>query len=158
MDGGRVPTLRMDAEGREDLICGQPREVLVVGEIPAPRHGAGEVRIRIGASGINPGHIKKRQDAFGYGMSYPRSIPHSDGAGQSIRLARAFRRNEPAGECGVTERNPIAHSAPPRILRWSRWIMLLLSRRMSRWGAPRWCKGPEAQSECAPCNWRAEHA
>jgi NADPH2:quinone reductase len=32
-------------------------------------------------SGINPGDVKKRQDAFGYGMPYPRVIPHSDGAG-----------------------------------------------------------------------------
>jgi NADPH:quinone reductase len=37
---------------------------------------------RIGASGINPGDIKKRQDSFGLGMSYPRVIPHSDGAGK----------------------------------------------------------------------------
>jgi len=61
---------------------GQAREVFVVGEMPDPRPGAGEVRIRIAASGINPGDIKKRQDAFGYGMPYPRVIPHSDGAGQ----------------------------------------------------------------------------
>src|ERR1700758_4456329 len=61
---------------------GPAREVLVVGEMPDPRPGAGEVRIRIAASGINPGDIKKRQDAFGYGMPYPRVIPHSDGAGQ----------------------------------------------------------------------------
>jgi NADPH2:quinone reductase len=47
-----------------------------------PRPGAGEVRIRIAASGINPGDIKKRQDSFGLGMPYPRVIPHSDGAGQ----------------------------------------------------------------------------
>ena len=33
------------------------------------------------ASGINPGDIRKRQDAFDYGMPYPRVIPHSDGAG-----------------------------------------------------------------------------
>ncbi len=43
--------------------------------------GPGEVRVRIAASGINPGDIKKRQNAFGYGMPYPRVIPHSDGAG-----------------------------------------------------------------------------
>ena len=61
---------------------GPAREVLVVGEMPDPRPGAGEVRIRIAASGINPGDIKKRQDSFGYGMPYPRVIPHSDGAGQ----------------------------------------------------------------------------
>ena len=61
---------------------GPAREVLVVGEMPDPHPAAGEVRIRIAASGINPGDIKKRQDAFGYGMAYPRVIPHSDGAGQ----------------------------------------------------------------------------
>jgi NADPH2:quinone reductase len=60
---------------------GPARDVLVVGEMPDPHPGAGEVRIRIAASGINPGDIKKRQDSFGYGMAYPRVIPHSDGAG-----------------------------------------------------------------------------
>ena len=60
---------------------GPAREVLVVGEMPDPRPAAGEVRIRIAASGINPGDIKKRQDSFGLGMPYPRVIPHSDGAG-----------------------------------------------------------------------------
>jgi NADPH2:quinone reductase len=61
---------------------GPASEVLVVGEMPDPRPAAGEVRIRISASGINPGDIKKRQDSFGLGMPYPRVIPHSDGAGQ----------------------------------------------------------------------------
>src|SRR5262249_54480775 len=61
---------------------GAPREVLVVGEMPDPHPGPGEVRIRIAASGINPGDVKKRQDAFRYGMPFPRVIPHSDGAGQ----------------------------------------------------------------------------
>ena len=61
---------------------GPAREVLTVGEIPDPHPAAGEVRIRVAASGINPGEIKKRQNAFGYGMAYPRVIPHSDGAGQ----------------------------------------------------------------------------
>jgi NADPH:quinone reductase len=61
---------------------GPAREVLVVGEMPDPRPGAGEVRIRIAASGINPGDIKKRQDSFGLGIPYPRVIPHSDGAGR----------------------------------------------------------------------------
>lgn len=61
---------------------GPAREVLVVGEMPDPIPAAGEVRIRIAASGINPGDIKKRENTFGLGMSYPRVIPHSDGAGQ----------------------------------------------------------------------------
>ena len=60
---------------------GPAGEVLVVGEMPDIEPGPGEVRIRMIASGINPGDIKKRQNSFGYGMSYPRVIPHSDGAG-----------------------------------------------------------------------------
>jgi NADPH2:quinone reductase len=61
---------------------GPAREVLTVGEMPDPIPAPGEVRIRIAASGISPGDIKKRQDTFGLGMSYPRIIPHSDGAGR----------------------------------------------------------------------------
>jgi NADPH2:quinone reductase len=61
---------------------GPAREVLTVGEMPDPAPGRGELRIRISASGINPGDIRKRQDDFGYGMAYPRVIPHSDGAGR----------------------------------------------------------------------------
>jgi NADPH2:quinone reductase len=65
---------------------GPARDVLVVREMPDPIPAAGEVRIRIGASGINPGDVKKRQDAFGIGMAYPRVIPHSDGAGRVDQL------------------------------------------------------------------------
>jgi NADPH:quinone reductase len=60
---------------------GPPRDVLVVGQTPDPMPAAGDVRIRIAASGINPGDVKKREDTFGIGMAYPRVIPHSDGAG-----------------------------------------------------------------------------
>jgi NADPH2:quinone reductase len=60
---------------------GPARQVLVTGEMPDPNPGAGEVRIRVAVSGVNPGDVKKRQDAFKYGMPYPRVIPHSDGAG-----------------------------------------------------------------------------
>jgi NADPH2:quinone reductase len=61
---------------------GPAKEVLIVGEMPDPHPGVGEVRIRIAASGINPGDTKKRGDTFGLGMPYLRVIPHSDGAGQ----------------------------------------------------------------------------
>ncbi len=61
---------------------GPARDVLKVGEMVDPLPGAGEVRIRIAASGINPGDTKKRGDTFGLGMPYPRVIPHSDGAGR----------------------------------------------------------------------------
>lgn len=60
---------------------GPPSDVLLVGEITTPEPGPGEVRIRVAASGINPGDVKKRQGAFGVGMPYARVIPHSDGAG-----------------------------------------------------------------------------
>lgn len=60
---------------------GAAQEVLTVGDMPDPTPAPGEIRIRVAASGINPGDIRKRQDDFGYGMPYPRVIPHSDGAG-----------------------------------------------------------------------------
>ena len=68
---------------------GPAAEVLVVGEMPDPQPEPGEVRIRVAASGINPGDVKKRQDAFGVGMPYSRVIPHSDGGqGASIESLR----------------------------------------------------------------------
>jgi NADPH2:quinone reductase len=58
-----------------------PASVLVVGEMATPESCPGEVRIRVAASDINPGDVKKRQDAFGVRMPIPRVIPHSDGVG-----------------------------------------------------------------------------
>ncbi len=60
---------------------GPARDVLAVGEMDEPQPLAGEVRIGIAVSGVNPGDVKKRQDSFGIGMAYPRVVPHSDGAG-----------------------------------------------------------------------------
>jgi NADPH:quinone reductase len=60
---------------------GAAASVLTVGEMETPEPRPGEVRIRVAASGINPGDVKKREDTFGVGMPYPRVIPHSDGAG-----------------------------------------------------------------------------
>jgi NADPH:quinone reductase len=60
---------------------GPARDVLIVGDMDEPQPTAGEVRIRVAASGVNPGDVKKREDAFRIGMPYPRVIPHSDGAG-----------------------------------------------------------------------------
>ncbi len=58
-----------------------PAEVLQVGEMADPAPGPGEARVRVSFSGINPGDTKKRSDWVGYGLPYPRVIPHSDGAG-----------------------------------------------------------------------------
>ena len=60
---------------------GAARDVLILGDMDDPHPRAGEVRIRVAFSGVNPGDVKKREDAFGLGMAYPRVIPHSDGAG-----------------------------------------------------------------------------
>ncbi len=60
---------------------GSARDVLVVGEMDDPQPRTGELRIRVAFSGVNPGDVKKREDAFGVGMPYPRVIPHSDGSG-----------------------------------------------------------------------------
>lgn len=60
---------------------GPAREVLVVGEMPPPEPGAGEVRIRLAYSGINPGDVKKRGGWQGSPMPFARVVPHSDGAG-----------------------------------------------------------------------------
>ena len=47
----------------------------------APEAGPGEVRVRVALSGVNPGDNKKRSDWLGYGMPFPRVVPHSDGSG-----------------------------------------------------------------------------
>lgn len=60
---------------------GTAADVLVVGEMPTPTPGRGEVRIKLQVSGINPGDVKKRQGWVGGAMPYPRVVPHSDGAG-----------------------------------------------------------------------------
>ncbi|MBI2360745.1 MAG: NADPH:quinone reductase, partial [Deltaproteobacteria bacterium] len=59
---------------------GPAREVLQAGEMPEPGVGPGEVRVRQYTSGVNPSDTKRRSGAT-EGMSFPRIIPHSDGAG-----------------------------------------------------------------------------
>ncbi|HUK46003.1 MAG TPA: NADPH:quinone reductase [Terriglobales bacterium] len=71
---------------------GAARDVLQVGEMPEPQPSVGQVRIRIEYSGVNPGDVKKREDAFGVGMPYPRVIPHSDGAGTVDRVGEGVPR------------------------------------------------------------------
>jgi NADPH2:quinone reductase len=60
---------------------GPAADVLQVTEIDPPEPAPGEVRVRMRLSGVNPGDTKKRCDWVGYGMPFPRIIPHSDGAG-----------------------------------------------------------------------------
>lgn len=59
---------------------GPAAEVLRVGEVDTPLPTAGEVRVRLEASGVNPSDVKSRIGLVGK-MRFPRVIPHSDGAG-----------------------------------------------------------------------------
>ena len=61
---------------------GPAARVLSIREIPTPEPQAGEVRVRIATSGINPSDVKRRNVApAGSPLEYPEIIPHSDGAG-----------------------------------------------------------------------------
>jgi NADPH2:quinone reductase len=61
---------------------GPASDVLQVGDLDAPKPGAGEVLVRIEASGVNPSDVKLRAGQRpGATMPYSRVIPHSDGAG-----------------------------------------------------------------------------
>ena len=58
---------------------GPAAEVMQVGELPDPLAGAGEVRVRLHASAVNPSDVKAR--AGSRPIRWPRLIPNSDGAG-----------------------------------------------------------------------------
>lgn len=61
---------------------GPAGEVLVIGEMPRPVPGPGEVLVAVRASAVNPSDTKGRAGARGNtAMPYPRIVPHQDGAG-----------------------------------------------------------------------------
>lgn len=57
---------------------GDAREVLETGELPTPMPGAGEVRVKLATSGVNPSDVKSRRSRP---LGTERVVPHSDGAG-----------------------------------------------------------------------------
>lgn len=59
---------------------GRPIEVMQFGKQPTPHAGAGEVRVRLHASAVNPAD-SNRTVGRSYGMDGPLIIPNSDGAG-----------------------------------------------------------------------------
>lgn len=59
---------------------GAADEVLQVGDMDIPEPVAGEVRVRLAASGVNPVDVKRRLGGRGP-MDAPRVVPHFDGAG-----------------------------------------------------------------------------
>ncbi|MBE9067866.1 NADPH:quinone reductase [Leptolyngbya cf. ectocarpi LEGE 11479] len=60
---------------------GNAADVLNYGEMDQPEPGAGEVRVKIHVSGINPSDTKFRSGWMGLKQPYPKTIPHNDGAG-----------------------------------------------------------------------------
>jgi NADPH2:quinone reductase len=60
--------------------AGPAAEVLTYGEMPTPEAGAGEVRLRLEASGVNPADTYRRAGNY-RGPRFLRVIPDSDGAG-----------------------------------------------------------------------------
>ena len=65
---------------------GPAREVLQVGDLPEPVPAAGEVRVRVQWSGVNPSDVKSRLGLRSGVMPFPRIIPHSDGMGVIDRV------------------------------------------------------------------------
>jgi NADPH2:quinone reductase len=57
---------------------GAARDVLVVGELPTPEPGPGEVLVKISRSGINPSDVKSRKSRP---LDAEHIVPHSDGGG-----------------------------------------------------------------------------
>ena len=97
---GTIPKL-MNAVWYE--ANGDAADVFVHGEMPVPQPAAGEVLVRLGASGVNPSDVKAR--AGSRPMGFDRVIPHSDGAGTVERgaVARA-----------VAQRGRLDGAAEPR--------------------------------------------
>jgi NADPH2:quinone reductase len=64
---------------------GAARDVLTVAEVEAPRPGPSEVRVKLKTSGVNPSDVKAREGRTRK-LTFPRVIPHSDGAGEIDRV------------------------------------------------------------------------
>jgi len=60
---------------------GDPLDIIQVGELPTPRPGPGEVRVRMHVSGINPSDLKRATGWSGAPMAHQQAIPCNDGAG-----------------------------------------------------------------------------
>ena len=60
---------------------GSANEALIVGDLPKPEAGPGEVLVRLHTTGVNPSDVKKRAGAFPTLLDGGLVIPHSDGAG-----------------------------------------------------------------------------
>ena len=60
---------------------GPAADVLSVVDKPAPQPSAGEVRVKLSFSGVNPSDVKSRSGIAARAGGFPEVTPHSDGAG-----------------------------------------------------------------------------
>ena len=60
---------------------GPAAEVLQLGAVPVPEPAAGELRVHVQWSGVNPSDVKARAGLRSSAMPFPRVVPHSDGMG-----------------------------------------------------------------------------
>jgi NADPH2:quinone reductase len=78
--------------------AGPAAKVLQLGDLETPTPSAGEVRVRLRTSGVNPSDVKARGGGRARrGLSFPLVVPHSDGAGD-IDLVGAGVPPSRAGE------------------------------------------------------------
>ncbi len=90
---------------------GAARDVLKVGEVETPEPRAGEVRVRLATSGVNPSDVKQRARAVIRKVDFP-VIPHSDGAEISMPWAQASLRVGSVSACGYTTPSSCVPTAP----------------------------------------------
>jgi hypothetical protein len=122
---------------------GAARDVLTVGEMDEPQPLAGEVRIRVAASGINSGDVKERQNAFGVGCATRVSPRTATARASWMPSAKVYHTSGPGSACGVTRRRLTALSAPlnTRLSPWSR-----------RFRSPRVCRRSSAPASASPAS------
>ena len=76
---------------------GEAKDVMQVGERPTPQAGAGEVRVKLHTSGVNPSDVKSRRARP---LGGPYIIPHSDGAGVIDQVVQAHELVEAGQSIG----------------------------------------------------------
>jgi NADPH:quinone reductase len=67
---------------------GTAQDVLQYGDFPEPIPGPGQVRVKVFTSGVNKADTKMREGSSSQRMTFPRVIPHQDGAGMIDRSVR----------------------------------------------------------------------
>ena len=90
---------------------GPAQEVMKYGEQPLPEPAAGEVRVRLHTSGVNPSDWKTRKGGPGRALIAPLIIPHSDGAGAIDAVAKACPQAGSVNESGSGTANGSDRSA-----------------------------------------------